>query len=895
MKWLDALRARLRLLFLRGAAESRMDEEFRFHLDMATQANVRAGMTESEARRRALVQFGGVDRHAEAMRDGRGGRWLDDLVSDARYAVRTLRKTPAFTAAAVVTLALGIGVTTSIFGVVDALFLRHPAGVRHAGDIVRLYVVRDSGMIQTPQGGAGSYVDYRAIRADAPAFSRVAAFESPQDFDLGRGADAQRIRGRMVSQTFLPLLGVGMARGRWFLPEEDSAIGAHPVAVISHGFWQRQLGGDPGVIGRALLVNGTLLTVAGVTEAGFTGIGATPVEIWIPFAMEPALGLKEEGSRDWRDNPMMIGVSVIGRFAAGVPHEVAVSQAQAALRHAAEAYPELDQTPEVLAERLVPAGHPHRSQGENLSLWLLAATALVLLIACANVASLTLSRAITRQRDTAVRSSLGAARGRLFRQHLTESMILALLGGALGLGLAFWGSRVTRYFALPPSAGNLDMPVLAVAVGLTFGIGVIFGVVPAWHAGGVDPADGLKQGFAWRRRRQGRLRHSLVAFQVAMTAMLLVGAVLFLRSLGHVYAVDPGVDTDRILVAYANLDNAGYELPERESLYREAEQRVLRVPGVERVSLAQFPPFSENRYGGFFRVPGQPSLNIKTANMNWVGPDYFTTVGTQILQGRAMTDQDERGSEPVAMVNENLAAVLRRFGDVVGMCITVREQELSGGCTRIVGVAANQRFDYLDAGVDPAIYLAHAQDPQALPWEGTRLVIRTSVDPSRVADEVRSVLQNLRPDLPYVSVQPLEQRIRPVVLPYRLGATLFTLFAVLALTLAAVGLYGMLGYFIAERRPELGIRKSLGADGRDVVRLVVGQGMRPVLVGLVLGLGAAYAGVRLLQAMLFGVTGRDPATFLLVAGFLSVVALAASYIPARRAANVDPMIALRAE
>jgi predicted permease len=738
-------------------------------------------------------------------------------------------------------------------------------------------------------------VDYRSIRDAVPAFSQVAAFLSAQELDLGRGAEAQRIRGRAVSQSFFPLLGVGTALGRWFLPEEDSAAGAHPVAVISHRFWHQHFGGDSTAIGRTLLVNSRLLTVVGVAEAGFTDIEVEPVQIWVTLALAPSLSLAGQPDRDWREWPYTIAVSVIGRIAGRAPRELVAEQATTALRHAAEAYPELDATPEVLLGRLVPAGHPHRSRAESLSLRLLLVTAVLLLIACANVASLMLSRAMARQRETAIRSSLGAGRRRLLRQYLTESMIVAFLGGGTGVLLAFWGSRLARQFSLPPGAGTINTMMLLLALGLTLVAGIVSGVVPAWRAARTDPADRLRQSLASGHPGRIRLQRVLTVMQVSLSAILLVGAGLFLRSLRAVYAVDPGLDTEQIVIVSVDLSKAGYGSPQRHAFYDEARARVLRIPGVEHASLSQFPLFPANRYGGFFRVPGRERLEIDRPYMEWIGPAYFETVGTEILRGRGITDGDRRGGEPVAVINESLATTLGRFGDVVGMCVVVQDQVRTGGCTRIVGVAETQRTAWLESAVDAAVYLAHAQDSAIQYWGGEHLLIRTAKDQTRVARQVRAALQSLQPDLPYVNVQPLEERIRADVLPYRLGATLFTLFAGLALGLAAVGLYGMLGYFIAERRPELGVRRALGAQTRDVVRFVIGQGMAPVIVGLVVGLAAAFTAVPLLQAMLFGVTGRDPATFALVAAFLSLVALVSSYLPARRATKVEPMITVRAE
>lgn len=896
MDGLKGLAKQIRSLFRKERVERELDEELRFHLEMETEKNIREGMTPEEARRRALLAFGGVERFKEEVRAARWTRLLEDLVGDARYALRTLRRMPAFTGAAVLTLALGIGATTSIFGVVDALFLRHPAGVRHADELVRLYIVRDEGMVRTPSGGPGSYVDYRVIRDAVPHFSGVTAFLSASELDLGRGEGAQKIRGRAVSHSFFPLLGIRTIRGRWFLPEEDSVIGGHPVAVISRGLWGRHFGGDPAAVGRTLLVNGELLWVVGVAEAEFTGIEPDPVDVWVPLAMAARLGLAGGGTEDWREWPAMATVHVIGRLAPGAPRESFTADVAAALRHAAEAIPELDTSPEVLAGTLVPAGGPHRPGAASLALWLLAVTGVVLLIACGNVANLLLSRSSTRRRETAVRFSLGAGRSRLIRQHLTESFVLAVLGGAAGLLLAFWGSRLASQFPLPPAAGEIDARLLLFALALALVTGAVFGILPALQSGRTDAGHGLKEGRLGMDPGRTRLHRSLITVQVALSVLLLIGAGLFVRSLREVYAVDPGLNLEGLLVLSVDLAKAGYEPPEREAFYEDARQRVLRLPGVENATMTHFPPFSGASYGMHFLVPGQESLTIEQGPyVNWVGPGYFETVGTALIRGRGIAEGDGTRGEPVAVINNALARLIAADGEALGVCLAVGEQVRTGGCTRVVGVAENQRTSLLDADVAPVVYLARDRSPDALSWGGPHLLVRGRTGEAALAGQVRSAVQSLRRNLPYVTVEPLATRLRPQLLPYQLGATLFSLFGILALTLAAVGLYGVLGYFVAERRPELGIRRSLGARETEVVRLVVRQGIGPVAAGLALGLAAAYVGMRVLQGMLFGVSARDPLTFVGVAAFMVAVALLASYLPAKRAARVDPMIALRAE
>lgn len=893
MSWSERVRARLRPMLMRSAAESRMEEEMRHHLEMETEKNVRQGMEPEEARRRALAVFGGAEAHREQMRSDRSFGAAEDFARDVRYAWRSLLRAPGFAVAAVLTIGLGIGANTAIFGVVDAMFMQAPAGVRDADEIVRLYFARDEGMIQNPAGGAGSYVDYRTIREEVRGFSETAAFLYAQELDLDRGPEAQRLRGGVVSQTFFPLLGVGTQVGRIFLAGEDSVLGAHPVAVISHDFWNRRFGADPGAIGQPLLLNGQSFTIVGVMQKGFTGIEPDPLDVWVPMAMAGPLGVAGSGEEDWRQQPATIMVNVIGRLRPGTDLDAITAAATTALAHAAEAAPRLDPTPEVLTGTLVPAGGPTRSRAADLAIWLMAVTGIVLVIACANVANLLLSRSASRRRETAIRISVGASRSRVIRQRLTESLVISGLGAVVGVLIALWSTRLIRQFPLPPSATELSARPLLFALALILATTLLVGLLPALHAGRSDPVAGLKDGRTGSAPGGMRLRRTLIGVQVALSLVLLVGAGLFLRSVREVYAVDPGVDMDRLLLVSVDLRKAGYDTADREAFYAAARERTLRMPGIEAATMAHFPPLSSMSYGMGSEMPDHPSLDVGSA-VNWIAPGYFKTVGTGILRGREIVDADRTG-EPVAVINESLARTIAEVDDPLGACLAVGQQVDTGECTRIVGVAQNQRRNFLNGDVGPFLFLPRDRNPDAISWGGPTLVVRSRADAAKVAAELRAALQGLDTRLPYVSVETLASVIRPDILPYRLGATLFSLFGVLALTLAAVGLYGVLGYFIAERRPEIGIRRSLGAGEVQVIRLVVREGMFPVVMGVLAGIAAALVGSRLLEAMLFGVEARDPISFAAAAIFLFLVSLLASYLPARRAARVDPMVALRAE
>lgn len=896
---------RRHLRFLGNDVTADIEDEFQHHIKMRTRDLIARGMDPVAAQREAERRFGdmrqirreveGIDRTVVRRRARR--EWLAGLGLDIRHALRVLRRSPAFAIAAVLTLALGVGATSSLFSVVDALFLRPPPGVRGADQVVQLYVVRDEGNVRTsPEGGRGSYVDVKAIRAGAMGLSAVAGVLGPEEMDLGRGERAERIRGSAVSGNYFPLLGVRPQFGRFFLPEEDSIAGAHPVAVISDGFWRRHFGADRDVLGRSVLLNGRSITVVGVAERSFTGTEPDPTDVWVPSAMAGPVGLMSGGSEDWRDNPMMVAVGLLGRLSPGADPLQVTNDAAAALRHAAEATPSMDQTPGIVLGSLIPARGPHRSPAASLSLWLLAMAAVVLLIASANVASLLLARAASRRREIAVRLSLGAGRSRVVRHHLIESLLLALGGGIAGLLLAFLGSALIRNLPLPATAGETNLRVVAFAFAVAALSGILFGLVPAVRSIGVAPAEELKDRQAGGRPERGRMQRALVTIQVALSIVLLVGAGLFIRSVREVSRIDPGLAYDRLLVVSADFQRTGHSEAEQEAFYAAAGDRVRKIPGVRGTAVTHFTPFSGVSYGTELSIPGRERPGRSTTRLNFVGPDYFSVAGTPILRGRAITEDDRAGSLPVAIINEAMAKEIGGVGgSVVGECLRLYSPQAPEGCVRVVGIARNQRARILDDDVAPAVFLARAQAPEVLSWGGPALLVRTDGEPGEWAARVRSALQGLSPDLPYVAVQPVVERIRSDVLPYQLGATLFSLFGLLALLLAAIGLAGLLSHFVGERTAELGIRRALGALDRHVIRTVVRQGLVPVGIGLVVGMAGAWIGTPLLKAHLFGVSEHEPLVFVAVACALVAVALLAIYLPARRAASVDPAVALRAE
>ena len=879
-----------RALFQRTRVEQELDEELREYLETVAEEKMRAGMSRQAALRAARVEMGSPEAVKDRVRDVGWESLVDTFRQDVRVAVRMLRKSPGFAAAAIATLGLGIGGTTAIFSVVDGLFLRAPEGVADAASLRRVYIRRDAGNFHTPSGGPGSWVDYVTMRDSGPAFAGVGAYQHPELVDLGRGATAEQVLAEVVSHDFLQLLGVRLALGRFFLAEEDGVPGARPAAIISHALWQTRFGGATDAIGKTLLLNGVWIEIVGVTAPGFDGIGADQVDVWLPSAMATPAGL-ERG--DWRANALMLGINYVARLAPGIEDQTATRQAATALGHAAEAEPELDPTPEVLTAPIVLAGAPYRTRTGDLSLWLATVAALVLLIACANVANLLLARAIARRRELAVRLSLGGGPWRVVRQLLTESLVLALAGGAAGVVLAYWAMssdaavsaatlcRSDRRAAAHLRARRLpsDRSDLRPA---------------SRDARGAGGSGARAQGLA-RHQPAGAHPHAPRAGRAAGVAFARVARRRRpVRALARAGQRDrqrrgPGSPADRQGQSCAAAD---YPAPAREELYELALSRLALLPAVERASIVHFEPFNGASVGMPFRVPGRASSN-DGGNLNLAGPGYFETAGARLLDGRTIEASDRRGGERVAVVNEPMARQIAPDGRAVGVCVTLYPQFKTGACTRIVGVVEAERHWYLEPEPMPTIFLPRAQALNAIPFGIPALVVRTYGEPSQHVAAVRSALQGLRSDLPYVSVKPLTDSIRSNVLPFRLGATLFSLFGVLALVLAAVGLYGVLGYFVTERTPEIGIRRSLGAPRGTVVALVMRQGLLPVCAGLVLGLAIALGGTRYLASLLFGVDARDPASFIAAAVFLVCVALLATLLPAWRAARIDPMVALR--
>ena len=812
------------------------------------------------------------------------------LLADLRYAFRSLTRSPSFTAAAVATLALGIGANAAVFGVLDRLLFRAPSHVRDSGRVMRVYFTQTHPRFGASTGPVTSWSTYANLRDGVHSAEFAAFYEG--DVSAGRGQDAQKARASLVSHTYFGLLGVAPALGRFFVAAEDH-VSAEPVAVLGHGYWRRRFGADSTVLGRTIWLGTDPFTVIGVAPRGFTGVGLRDIDLWLPIERANSLVF----GRDVVGNAISAAGSFWLRIIARVPEgesPAAVEQAMAPVyRRSIAGRPFADPNATVDLGPLQEARGPQPDQTADVSKWLAAVALIVLLIACANAANLMLASAVRRRPEVAVRLALGGGRRRVLRLLFLEHLGLAVVAGGVALLVTAWTGPLLRALLLPslPSSGTVvDVRVFGLTVAVTLAAGVLAGLVPAWQGSRVDLISTLKSESRGAERRS-LARNALLLTQVALTVTLLAGAGLFVRSLQEVRGLDLGLDPARVLVATMDLEEAGRTRQEINDLFLRMRDRLGRLPNVEHVAASVGHPFGSTS-GMSVQVPGRdsmPRLNTGGPYYSMVTPGYFETVGTDILRGRGFTASDRAGSARVVVVSATLAKLGWPDEDPLGRCVLLGSDT---ECYEVVGVAEDaRRFRAVE---EPFM---HVYVPMGQWGERaiTALFIRASRDPESLITPVRREMQGLEPDLPFADVQLLQDRVDPTIRPWRLAATLFSAFGALALAVAAFGLYGVLGYLVAQRTREIGVRMALGADATSVVRLVIGQGLRMTMLGAVLGLAGGFLAGRALSALLYDVSPADPATYLAVTGVLVIVAVVASYFPARRAVSVDPMAALRYE
>jgi putative ABC transport system permease protein len=814
---------------------------------------------------------------------------MEILWQDLRYGARMLARNPGFTAVAVLTLALGIGANTAIFSVVNAVLLR-PFPYN---DPSRVAVVWET---QLQQGLPYMYAappNYADWREQNQVFEEMAAF-SPEGFFLAQEDEPVRVRGAEVSASLFRVLGVSPFVGRAFSPEEDQP-GRGQVVLLSHGLWQSRFGAGPAVIGQAITLNQQSYTVLGIMPPDFAFPppidleGSAPyqrTDLWVPLAMD-----LEGGQRGAHY------MTVIARLKPGVSLQRAEAEMNVIARRLEQEFPNSNTGWGIT---LVPLDQQVLGEARPALLVLLGAVGFVLLIACVNVANLLLARSATRQKEFAIRSALGAPRARLARQLLTESTLLALLGGGAGLLLALWG--MDSLLKLAPrnvprlEEAGIDLWVISFTLAVSLLTGLLFGLAPPFQSSSPRLNQWLKEGGRTAVQGAGhiRLRGVLVVTEIALSLVLLVGAGLLFKSFLQLRGVDPGFQSENVLTLRLSLPQTKYpQAAQRIAAYSEIEQRILDLPGVESAGFIYDIPLAADRQGTSFQIEGEPPPGPnenRQINFTFVTPGYLRAMGIPLLRGRFFTEQDGRETEEVIIINETLARRFFSQEDPTGKRLFLGFS--TQVARRIVGVVGDVKHDTLTRDYAPAVYVPYYQ----VPWSGRMsLAVRSSAQPSAVLASVREQIRSVDRDLPVFSVMTMNQVLSNSVAQPRFSTLMLGVFAGVALLLAAVGIYGVISYSVSQRTHEMGIRMALGAQPRDIFRLVVGQGMVLTLIGVGVGLAASFALTRFLESLLFGVSATDPATFAGVSVLLAAVALLACYLPARRATRVDPLVALRYE
>lgn len=808
---------------------------------------------------------------------------MESLLRDLKLSARSLRKQRGFTAVAVLTLMLGIGANTTIFSTVDALLL-HPYSFPNQDRLVVVWEQNRAAGMSRGEVSPGNFIDWRDHNQ---VCEQLVAIQQ-SFFDLSGGSNPERFPGYGVTAGFFEALGVKAALGRTLQPE-DSEPGHEQVVVLKHSFWQQHFAGDPGIVGKAVSLNRKQFTVVGVMPADFD-YPYNGGEIWTPLLFD----------RETQQNRGEHYLRVIGLL----KHGITVAQAQSGLDSIAQRAQQ--QSPETNTGRTtnVMTLTYDAARGARTGVPIvMGAVVFVLLIACANVANLLLVRAASRQRETAVRLALGSGRARLVRHALTESTLLGLLGGVLGLLVSIWAIRALAggipqsFSKFIPGWNHLgvNFTVLAFTLGLSMLAGMIAGLAPVWHTTGTNLNEALKAGGRGDSgsSRHNRLRSVLIVAEVALSLVLLIGAALMVRSFVEMMRADLGIKPDNVLAFQISLPREDYQDRNKKlAFYDQLLTRVGALPGVVKAGIVNIVPFSSNYLSNTFQIVGRtpfPKGQEPETEVRLVTPDYFDAIGTALRRGRPFNIQDDANNTRVVLINEAFAKKFLAGQDPLGQRINFGRSEKEA--QEIVGVVADVKNDDLEERVEPIAYSPYAQNP--LP--NMSLIIRGTQDPARLVSLVRSEVQSLDPNLPVSNIKPLRQMIDERMSPKRLMTYMLGAFALIALLLASVGIYGVMSYAVTQRRQEIGVRMALGARTIDVLTLVISRGMTLALVGVVIGLAGGYALTRVLANLLFNVAPTDPVTFTVVSISLIIVALIACYIPARRATKIDPLEALRYE
>lgn len=854
-----------------------MRDLFTDHLREARRARGWRGVVGLWLRTIPDLLFTGVHEHEDEM--------LQAIRQDARYAARMLRKNKIFTVVAVLVVAIGVGSVSTIFSVANAIVLRPIPSVTGAKDVYAIQRARrDNGKARSM-----SYPYYRAIASGSRAMTGIAAFDMMATA-ISTGGEATIVQSNLVTGNYFSVLGVRPALGRFFLPDEDAVVNAKPVVVISHDLWQRRFAGDSGVIGRSMRVNGSPFTIVGVAPERFRGLyPVLRIDTWIPMMMQPAVrrggNLLASVGSGWLD--------VFGRLAPGVEMRTANAELETLTRRFSQSTEKgrADDLTEFQNVRLTRVtGLPPGASTPVIAFFvvLLVVSGLVLVIASVNVASMLLARAVARRREIAVRIALGAGRARLIRQLLTESVILFVVGGALGLAIAYEATRLLARIPLPMDVAlaidpTPDVRVLAVTLVVALLTGIAFGLAPALQGSRGDVAAQLRGDATGSTPTRARLRNVLVGAQVAASFLLLTTSGLFVRALSNGQRVDPGYDIGQVATASFDVGLSGYDTTRARAFYATLRERVHELPNVVGVSFTRVLPLSTNNEGYGLTVPGyrgKETFSLGTL----VGPEFFSTMSLPLDAGRAILTTDDARAPQVAVVSREFVRTFWPGENPLG-----RTLKLDSTTVTVVGIVRDVKFSRLDEELKPFIYLAAAQHRQS----DRNLLVRTTGDPAALAGPIRDIVRSIDATLPEPATVTLRRASVTALLPQRFAAMVTSALGLTGLILAAIGLYGVLSFSTAQRTREMGVRMALGADRRDVLRLVVGEGMRVVAAGTVSGLVLALVATRALAPFLFGVNPLDLTTYGAMTLILTLAAAAACLLPARRAASADPMAALR--
>jgi len=879
--------------FSRKHHDENMNEELRFHIEQQTAANITSGMTPEEARRQAVLQFGGVEAVKEGCREQRRGFWLESLWADVRYGLRALRRNPGFAAVAILTLALGIGANTAIFSVVEGVVLA-PLPYREPD---RLVMVLESNL-RFPED-AISYPNFQDWQRNARSFQQMSAIMIEQGFDLTGPGTPEHLEGSRISSGLFSTLGVNLILGREFSPQEDRPGGA-PVAIISSGVWKNRFAGSPQVLGQSVTLDGVVCTIVGVAPPEARLVSERG-DVYAPLAQGDPIVLNARGSH--------AGMLSIARLKSGVTIAQAQSEMSAIQEHLDQLYPNADAG---LGATVLPLKQQIVGDVSGTLLLLLSAVGLVLMIACANVANLLLARSAARSREFAVRSALGAGRMRIGQQLVTESVLLSLAGGVLGLALAKWGVNLALA-AVPrslPRTENIGVnaSVLLFAFGASIAVGILFGLAPSLKSSKVDLQASLKEGGRGSTSGNHRAQNALVVVQMALTLVLLVSAGLLFRTIRHLSQTDPGFDTQHVIAFKVGLSPSATKTGATlRASYLQLLDRIRTIPGVQAADFTMLVPLSEDDNDTPVWIGSEKPASVQNAPRMLVfptGPEYLRTMSIPLLRGRFFTREDTTKSRCVAVIDTVFAQTYLSGKDPLGQTMTFGWDANPWGPCAIVGVVGHVKHWGLGSpgtNTEAQSYYPLYQSADKLwplVYSNVRIVVRTPLDAATVVPAIKAAVYGGNSDQTVYDVRTMQGVASESMSSQRFPMILLGVFAGLALLLASVGIYGVISYSVAQRGHEIGIRMALGAEKRDVLRMVIGQGLRLALAGLAVGAAATLILTRLLSSfshLLYGVGAGDPLTFTVVSLLLTSVAALACYIPARRAMRIDPIVALRYE